>query len=208
MSNPGRPGPARSPARTQASRSQATVGALLAAARDLFAQDGYPATSLDDVVAKAGLTKGALYHHFDGKRELFRAVYEQEQERLLQTLSRAAHKRRGAWNMLRAACEAFLDSSLDPAVQRITLLDAPTALGWETMREIENEGSLKVLKDGLEHAMDEGSIRRRPVDPLAHLLFGALCEAAMTIARAPDQQATARRTRTELRRLLDAFTAR
>lgn len=191
--------------RTQAERSRATVAALLAAARELFAQDGYAATSLDDVVAKAGLTKGALYHHFHGKRELFRAVYEQEQQRLLQIVAAAAIKRRSAWSMLRAASDAFLDTSLDPAVQRITLLDAPTALGWETMREIEGEGSLSVLKEGLKQAMEEGSIAKRPVDPLAHLLFGALCEATMTIARAEDQPATARHIRAELARLLEAI---
>jgi hypothetical protein len=76
------------------------------------------------------------------------------------------------------------------------------------MRAIENEGSLRVLKEGLKRAIDEGSVSPRPVDPLAHLLFGALCEAAMTIARAPDQPTAARRTRTELRRLLGALTAR
>lgn len=191
--------------RTQAERSQTTVAALLEAARELFAQDGYAATSLDDVVARAGLTKGALYHHFEGKRGLFRAVYELEQQRLLQTLTTAAAKRRGAWEMLRTACEAFLDASLDPAIQRITLLDAPTALGWETMREIENEGTLRVLKQSLKGAMHEGSLTPRPVDPLAQLLFGALCEAAMSIARSGDQPATARRTRAELRRLLEAI---
>lgn len=191
-------------ARTQAQRTEATVGSLLDSARELFALDGYAATSLDDVVAKAGVTKGALYHHFENKQDLFRAVYEQEQCLLMDDVVAAAAKRRGAWNMLVAACEAFLDSSLDPAVQRITLLDAPAALGWETMRAIEGAGSLRLLKEALAGAMSEGSLDKRPVEPLAHLLFGALCEAALVIARSTDQAATAR-TRTELRRVLDCI---
>lgn len=205
MSNPQRPRVTRARPRAQAERSKATVAALLEAARELFAQDGYAATSLDDVVARAGLTKGALYHHFNSKRDLFRAVYEQEQQQLLETSTAVAAKRRGAWKALEAACEAFLDASLDPAVQQITLLDAPAALGWETMRAIESEGSLRLLKQGLQRAMEEGSISARPLDPLAHLLFGALCESAMTIARSPDQPTAARHTRTELRNLLDAL---
>jgi AcrR family transcriptional regulator len=195
--------------RTQAERTQTTVAMLLGAARELLARDGYAATSLDEVVARAGLTKGALYHHFAGKQALFRAVYEQELRRMIAMIEDRASKGRSrtAWERLQAACEAFLDVSLDPAIQRITLLDAPTALGWETMREIENNTSLRLLKEALKRAMDERSITARPIDPLANLLFGAMCEAAMAIARGADQTTNARRTRTELRRLLEAIRA-
>jgi AcrR family transcriptional regulator len=194
------------PSRTQAERTQTTVAVLLGAARDLFARDGYAATSLDEIVMRAGLTKGAIYHHFAGKQDLFRAVYEQELQRMIAMIEGRASRAptRSAWDGLQAACEAFLDVSLDSAIQRITLLDAPTALGWETMREIENNTSLRLLKVALKSAMDEGSIAARPVDPLANLLFGAMCEAAMAIAREPDQRANARRTRAELHRLLAA----
>jgi AcrR family transcriptional regulator len=196
--------------RTQTERKQTTVTALLGAARELLVRDGYAATSLDEVVARAGLTKGALYHHFAGKQALFRAVYEQELRRMLAMIEDRASNRRSqkrAWDSLQGACEAFLDASLDPAIQRITLLDAPTALGWETMRAIENDTSLRLLKQALKRAMDEGSITPRAVDPLANLLFGAMCEAAMAIAREPDQTANARRTRRELRQLLEAVAA-
>jgi AcrR family transcriptional regulator len=195
--------------RTQAERTQTTVAALLGAARELFARDGYAATSLDEVVTHAGLTKGALYHHFAGKQALFRAVYERELQRMAVMIDDhpSVKATRTSWGALRAACEAFLDVSLDPAIQRITLLDAPAALGWETMREIENETSLRLLKEALKRAMDERSIAARPVDPLANLLFGAMCEAAMAIARGADQATNARRTRAELRRLLEAVAA-
>jgi AcrR family transcriptional regulator len=195
--------------RTQAERTQTTVAALLGAARELFARDGYAATSLDEVVTHAGLTKGALYHHFAGKQALFRAVYEQELQRMIAMIENHASVKatRSSWGTLQAACEAFLDVSLDPAIQRITLLDAPAALGWETMREIENQTSLRLLKEALKRAMDERSITVRPVDPIANLLFGAMCEAAMAIARGADQATNARRTRAELRRLLEAVAA-
>ncbi len=195
--------------RTQAERTQTTVAALLGAARELFARDGYAATSLDEVVTHAGLTKGALYHHFAGKQALFRAVYEQELQRMIAMIENHASVKatQSSWGTLQAACEAFLDVSLDPAIQRITLLDAPAALGWETMREIENKTTLRLLKEALKRAMDERSITVRPVDPLANLLFGAMCEAAMAIARGADQATNARRTRAELRRLLEAVAA-
>ncbi len=204
---PGSISSARMPSRTQAERTQTTVAGLLSGARELLARDGYAATSLDEVVARAGLTKGALYHHFASKKDLFRAVYEQELQRMIAMVEDRASKKptRNSWGSLQVACEAFLDVSLDPGIQRITLLDAPTALGWETMREIENNTSLKLLKAALKRAMDEGSIAARPIDPLANLLFGAMCEAAMAIAREPDQRLNARRTRAELRRLLEAI---
>jgi len=165
------------------------LGAL-AAARRLFAAQGYAGTSLDAIAAEAGVTKGALYHHFDGKRDVFRAVYAAEQERRTEIESAAYARKRDPWEGFHAACLAFLEASMDPGVQRITLLDAPGALGWETMRQIESD-SLAMTQKGLRRAMDAGWIPRRPVEPLAQLLFGALCEAAMAIARADNQKGRA-----------------
>jgi len=195
------------PRRTQQQRSEATTGELLAAARSLFAADGYAATSLDAVAAAAGVTKGALYHHFAGKRELFRAVYEAEQRRLGEMESRAYARKRDPWDAFYAACRAFLEASLDPGVQRITLLDAPSALGWEAMREIE-AGSLAMMTKALQEAIDAGCIAPRPVEPLARILFGAICETAMTTARSQNRHATSRRMLKELRTVLDALAAR
>ncbi|WP_320672057.1 helix-turn-helix domain-containing protein [Patulibacter defluvii] len=192
---------------TQAERSQATTALLVSTARELFAARGYPGTSLDDVVARAGVTKGALYHHFANKRELFRAVYEREQERLMAAVIADAEVDGDVWERVEAACVAFLDHSLDREVQQITLLDAPAALGWEQMRAIEGQGSYRLLHEALEWAIAEGLLAPRPVEPLARLLFGALCEAAMAVARADDQPTAARETREELERLLQALRA-
>jgi AcrR family transcriptional regulator len=194
-------------ARTQQERSKATTTALVEAARELFAQDGYAATSLDAVVARAGVTKGALYHHFAGKRELFEAVFSREQQRLLEAIGGAAEEEvSDPWQALEAGCRGFLDFTLDPGVQRIFLLDATSALGWERIRELESD-SLALLQLGIEQAIEAGQIEPRPAAPLAHLLFGAICELAMVVARQPNQRAAHREAVAELDRLLSALTA-
>lgn len=193
--------------RTQRERSETTVAALVAAARELFANDGYAATSLDAVAGAAGVTKGALYHHFEGKRELFRAVYEHEQQQLVAAIGEAYARKADPWDAFEAGCRAFIESSLDPGLQRITLLDAPGALGWEAIREIESP-ALQLTELGIERAMDAKRLPRRPPEPLAHLLFGAMCEGAMKIARSEDPQAAQRAVWAELRRMLRALAAR
>lgn len=200
--------PIHSNRRTQAERSEGTTARLMAAARELFGRDGYSATALATVVEAAGLTKGALYHHFDNKRELFAAVYEAEQQQLAQTVSAAYIGHDDPVEGFTAACRAFFAASIDPVVQRITLLDAPAALGWEGMREIENRYTLALLKAGLADAIQRGRIAPRPTEPLAYLLFGAVCEAIMVVARAEDQRRATDEFLVELSALVDALAVR
>lgn len=195
------------PRRTQRERSETTTLQLVEAARTLFAREGYGRTSLEAVVAECGVTKGALYHHFSGKAELFEAVFREEERRMCLGLAKAYAKKDDPLEGLRHGCRAFLEESLDPGIQRITLLDGPSVLGWERMREIEAEFGLALLKQGIRHAIDAGRIAERDVDALAHLLFGALCEGAMYIARASDQRAAKRKVEQELRSLFDGFAA-
>src|SRR6478752_8775815 len=103
----------------------------------LFAREGYDATSLDAVAARAGVTKGAVYHHFEGKRQLFEAVFSREVERVATPLAEAYARKKDPWDALNAARRAFLDECLDPGLQRIVLLDALTAIGWEQVRRLE-----------------------------------------------------------------------
>jgi AcrR family transcriptional regulator len=189
---------------TQHERSETTTMALLVAARELFAEDGYAATSLDAVVAKAGVTKGALYHHFAGKRDLFAAVFAQEQVRLSGAIVAAYQRRKDPWEAFEAGATAFVEACQEPGAQRIFLLDAPSALGWETIRHLESD-SLRMVELGIGRAIDAGSIEERPVEPLAHMVFGALCETAMVVARAPDQQQALEDARAELHRLLGSL---
>jgi len=192
---------------TQQERTENTTASLVGAARELFAEDGYAATSLDAVVAKAGVTKGALYHHFSGKRELFAAVFAAEQAKLSEAIVAAAQVHEEPWEAFEAGAAAFVEACQEPGVQRIFLLDAPSALGWETIRQLESS-SLKMMELGIQRAIDAGSIDRRPVEPLAHLLFGALCESAMVVARAPDQRSALNDSLAELHRLLASLSSR
>jgi AcrR family transcriptional regulator len=192
---------------TQQERTETTTALLLEAGRELFAEDGYAATSLDAVVAKAGVTKGALYHHFSGKRDLFAAVFAGEQVKLSAAIVAEYQRREEPWEAFEAGAVAFVEACQEPGVQRIFLLDAPSALGWETIRELESS-SLKMMELGIQRAIDAGSIERRPVEPLAHLLFGALCETAMVVARAPVQRAALDDALGELHRLLASLSSR
>ena len=197
----------KTPGRTQVERSDATRGALLVAAHALFAQRGYAETSLDDVAREAGVTKGGLYHHFAGKVQLFESVFEQEQMRLAELGVRAYAAKRDQRAGLFEACRSFLESALDPGVQRILLIDGPTVLGWARLHEIEGRYTLANLKLGLERAMADKVIAMRPIEPLLPLLNGALCDAAMFIGRSSDSRAALRATLAEFRLMFDALVA-
>jgi AcrR family transcriptional regulator len=193
--------------RSQAERTRATTDQILAVARRSFAVEGYDATSLDDVVEQAGVTKGALYHHFDGKRGLFAEVYEGEQRSIGHTVAAKA-RGRDSWRNLLRGCQAFFDAISDPGVQRITLIDAPAVLGWQQMRELEDRHVTSLLRVGLRQAIADGHLRTQRVDPLAHLIHGAMCEAAMNVARAEDSAREARETMAALRDLLNGIAVR
>lgn len=190
--------------RTQAQRTEATTAALLDAARALFARDGYDATSLDAVAARAEVTKGAVYHHFKGKRQLFEAVFAREVERIMGPVAAAYGRKKDPWDAFAAGCRAFLDECLDPELQRIMLLDAPAAIGWEQVRRLEAP-LLQMMERGIADAIDAGRIARRSTAPLANFLYGALCETAMIVARADDQKRAHRQALAEIDRVLDAL---
>ncbi len=174
--------------RTQVERSQNTRRALLAAARRRFAERGYAQVGTEEIVREAGVSRGALYHHFAGKQELLAAVYEQIETEIVEQVAAGvgAGADAGPLDTLVAGTELFLDRCLDPEVQQIALLDAPAVLGWERWREIGARYGLGLVAGLLEAGMEAGEIRRQPVDPLAHALLGALDEIAMLVARADD----------------------
>ena len=155
--------------RTQRERREATIGALLGCARDRFARDGYVATSLEAIASEAGVTKGALYHHFDGKEELFAAVHEREHRRLGAIAEAAAGEHRDPWRQVEAACVAFVAAAREPGTQRITVHEAPLALSRSALRATP-------LHDLLERCIALAGGH----DPLAlaRLLHAAACEAA------------------------------
>jgi AcrR family transcriptional regulator len=173
--------------RRQAERSETTRRELVRVARELFTEPGYAETPIEDVAKRAGVTKGALYHHFRNKRELFQAVFEElEQEIVGKVVEAAAGAGDDALEALRRGTRAFLETSRDPAVARVVLLDGPSVLGWETWREIDDRYGFGLTKASIEGAMAAGVLARKPVEPLAHIFLAALSEAALQIARAPD----------------------
>jgi AcrR family transcriptional regulator len=174
------------PRRTQAERSETTRSALIAAARRLFAEHGYAGVATEEIVRAAGLTRGALYHHFPGKRELLEAVYEEIEREITQAIAESALSGPDPIEALRAGARAFLDHCMEPEIQRIVLLDAPAVLGWERWREIGAKYGLGLIEGALSAGVDAGQIAPQPVRPLAHVLMGALDEAAMLVARAED----------------------
>ncbi len=192
----------------QAERSQATRAALVETARELFAERGYAGVGTEEIVRAAGVTRGALYHHFDGKLELFAAVYEQVESQLVGSIAAAVDTPEAEpLEVLRAGSQAFLDAcESDPAVQRIALLDAPSVLGWERWREIGMRYGLGLVRGTIEAAIEAGQIAPQPAEPLAHLLLGAIDEGALLIARADDRGATRRQVGEALERVLGALT--
>ena len=191
----------------KAEQSDATRSALLVAARRLFTEHGYAATSTNEIVERAGVTRGALYHHFPAKYDLFRAVFEQLEAELVDQVARAALAGSDALEQLRLGCRAFLDICLDPAVQRIVIVEGPAVLGWETWHEIEERYGHGLVVAGVSAAVDAGLVERQPVEPLANVLFGALAQAGMVVARADDPGAVREDMETAMDRLLDGLRA-
>ncbi|WAX57755.1 TetR/AcrR family transcriptional regulator [Jatrophihabitans cynanchi] len=175
--------------RTQKSRSAATREALVSAARTLFAARGYADVGTEEIVRTAGLTRGALYHHFADKEALFAAAFEEVEVetnvRILQAVESDGTADPIAAMQLGAA--AFLDVCTEPEMARIMLLDAPSVLGWERWTEISNQHNMGLVQALLTRAAEVGRIPAQPIPPLAHTLLGALREAALFLARADDR---------------------
>ncbi|MEV4111502.1 TetR/AcrR family transcriptional regulator [Nonomuraea sp. NPDC049695] len=170
----------------RARQREQTKRTLLRVGRRLFATHGYAAVGLAEIVHTAGVTKGALYHHFAGKADLFRAVLEHVQQEVAQKVAATADAEDDPWEQLTAGCRAFLTASTDPDVQQIMLIDGPAVLGWSEWRALDEAASARHLAEALTTLVEEGIITPQPVEPLTHLLSGAMNEAALWLARSTD----------------------
>ena len=188
----------------KAAQGQATRQELLVAARTLFGEKGYAATSTEDIVEAAGVTKGALYHHFDGKPDLFSAVFEEVKYGISDRVC-ALFLEGDPWDALVGGCQAMVDAQLDPRVRRIVLHDARSVLGWDRIRDIENRYGATGVRGALRKAMHAGVIRREPLRPLALLLTGALNEACFYVADAADPEAAREEVGELVTRILESF---
>jgi AcrR family transcriptional regulator len=189
--------------RSQAERRAATRGALLGAARELFAAEGYSRVSTEALVRRAGVTRGALYHHFADKRDLFRALVEELEGELgefVLGVAREAHEKSGdAGEAFVAGFDAFLDACARPEFGRVLFVDGPSALGWEEWHEIDARYALAQTEAGLGALIEAGRMEDRSVGPLARLLHGASIEAALYVAAAEDKE----RAKREVREAMD-----
>jgi len=189
----------RTIARTQKSRSEATQAALLAAARIHFGKAGFHAVSLEELAAAAGVTRGALYHHFDGKVGLFLAVARQVIGEIV-TASRAIERTGGQpWGRVIEGFEAYLRYVASNAqAQRIVLIDAPAVLGFAGWHDLLSDTLLPGLVSHLQAMRSSGKLNAREPEALAHLILAAMNEAALIIAHADNRE-------DDTRRIIEAF---
>ncbi|MDT4932093.1 MAG: hypothetical protein QOF92_4960 [Pseudonocardiales bacterium] len=195
--------------RTQAERSAATKDALVQAARPLFAAHGFGNVSTEAIVQAAGVTRGAMYHQFADKAELFAAVFETVEAEVTSRIA-AAVAAGGATDpieVMKIGAGIWLDACAEPEVQRIVLMESPAVLGWERWHEIGLRHGLGLVQGLIAQGISVGRIPEQPVEPLAHVLIGALDEAALYIARAGDRVQARADIGAVLDRLVDGLAA-
>jgi AcrR family transcriptional regulator len=187
-----------------------TRAALVQAARELFAQKGYAGTGTEEIVARARVTRGALYHHFGDKAGLFRAVMAtvaaELAERLVsQELSHQPNDASGAWGQLREGVQEFLDACIGSDFQRIVLIDGPAVLGPGAWSDLVEQHGMGLLRTWLQRAIDDHQIDPLPVEPLARLLAALFGDASMYIGQAADPARARRETGTTIDRILSGL---
>ena len=168
----------------RARKTRETRQSLCRHANAVFAEKGYSEASIDEIVRRAGVTKGALYHHFPDKLQLYRAVVQDMAQGLVSTIEAAAESQPDPWHRLEAMCKAYLDACQSSDVQRVLVVDAPVVLGWKTWCDINNSTSIGALAYCLRDAMAAGQIDEQSSENLAQLIGGALNVAARVIVEA------------------------
>ncbi len=176
---------------TKAAQSQATIERLVAAAMQEFSTNGYARTATETIVRRARVTRGALYHHFKDKKDLFYAVFMACQKEIGRRIEKEADAEDDLWRGLISGCRAFLKACSDPKLQQVVVIDAPSVLDWNTYRQVDlqmPDSGLSLLKECLQDLLDQKKIQPLPVDALAHLLSGAMDEAALWVAQSREPQ--------------------
>ena len=187
----------------RAAQGRATREQLIEVATRLFAERGYEDTSVEAVLAATGVSRGALYHHFAGKDDLFSAVAESVNNRILADLAAATSGMADPFSVLQAASLAWVDMAGDPVIERIILTDGPSVLGLERWRAMDEQRSVAAIRAMLQAISDSGGdLPAELVDSFAHMILGALDEIAMVIARAGDKEAATADGRAAVRELL------
>jgi len=189
----------------QIDRSAATIADILAAARKLFATTGFEATSIDGIAAKAGVAKGAVYHHFDSKEEIFTRVLEDVQAEIAASPVPAATRAMSdPLDMIAAETLRYLLAATEPSRKRILLIDGPAVIGWRKWREIDDRFFGAGAKAAITHVLGAGAPPRE-IDAVTHLVMGAVMEACLVCATAADTKKAARELSAGLRKMLEGL---
>jgi AcrR family transcriptional regulator len=170
-------------------QAEATREQLVTIARELFVEQGFAATAIDEIVQRAGLAKGALYHHFNGKDALFKAVYEVVLDETAEAVVAAAAAEEHPWDAARAGLSAFLDACLRPDFRRIVIIDSVAVMAANSWEGGIEGVELPMLRVVLTPLVVSGALPGVTVDPLAHVALGGLYGSALYIARAANPQA-------------------
>jgi AcrR family transcriptional regulator len=188
-------------------QGRATRSALIDVATQLFAANGYEATAIPAVLDAAGVSRGALYHHFESKEALFEAVLQSVEAQVTLKVTRAAGAATDLLDGLRRGCAAYLAMCRDPVVRRISLIDAPAVVGWERWREIDEQHSFGLIKAAIAAIAADGRVKPQLVDVMAHVVLAALLEVALLVARADEGRLAIRRGQEAIDELLTALFA-
>lgn len=189
----------------QIDRSAATIADILAAARKLFASAGFEATSIDGIAAKAGVAKGAVYHHFDSKEEIFTRVLEDVQAEIAALPVPAATRAMAdPLDMIAAETLRYLLAATEPARKRILLIDGPAVIGWRKWREIDDRFFGAGAKAAMTRVLGAGAPARE-IDAVTHLVMGAVMEACLVCATAPEPKKAARELSSGFRKMLEGL---
>lgn len=196
--------------RTQAERAAETREALIEAARPLFAAQGFAEVALETIVRAAGVTRGALYHHFADKTELFAAVFEKVEAEVAARMGEAiaASNQTDPVEVMRLGAEFWLDVCSDPEVQRIVLVDAPAVLGWTRWTEIGDRYNTGMVRALLTNAVETGRIPPQPIEATVLTILGAMREATLYVARAEDHDQARKDAGVVMNRLIRALDAK
>jgi AcrR family transcriptional regulator len=192
----------------RAEYAEETRAALVNAAREVFTEKGYAGASTEQILRRARASRGAMYHHFAGKADLFRAALEAVEEEFIGRLAEGGAPGSDVWDEICNGCQLFLDIATEPQIQRLMLTEGPAVLGWRQWREIEERYGFGLLRGYLNEALTQGLIAPQSVDALTNVLAGALNEAAMHIAHAEDRVKARAEVGASISRLLDGLRVR
>ena len=182
--------------------SEATRSALIESARKLFDEHGYGNTSIEQVVQRARVTRGALYHHFTNKRALFLAAYEQIHIDIMERSRAAIADVADPWQRALRAIDSHLDSCLDPMIQRNMMHEAASVLGWDAWRDVASRHGLTMVELLLEELVEAGIMRQHRVDLSAPIILAAVVEAGMMVSDSKEPETDRRDVEPILKSLL------